>query len=349
MTTRIELRPGRWIGPDDPTYVVAEVGANFDGSLAKAKRLVDLAVESGCDAVKFQTFTAEGLLNKASFTMRDAHQATWKASPWDTYKAAEFPEAWHAEVADHARSRGIDFFSSPYGPEALALLKKLGSDVVKIGSGEIDNVPFLRDCAASGMGVLVACGASTLSDVDLALATLRGAGASRIVLLQCTTSYPTPFDQVHLRAMVALGATFGVPVGISDHTPGLVVPLAAVALGGRVVEKHFTDDRRNAGPDHPHSLEPDEMKALVQGVRAVEAALGDPVKRIYPAEEKTKILQRRSLHALRDIAVGETFTPANVGARRPAVGLPPPFLDRVLGRKAAVAIAKGTPLTWGHL
>jgi N-acetylneuraminate synthase len=297
----------RKIGAGNPAYIIAEVGSNFDGSLRRAKALAKLAKKCGADAYKIQNFRAREIVSAAGFkNLKVAFQSKWKKPVVDVYKAAEFPRGWLRELSDHCREIDIDFFSSPYDTEAVDLLESIHVPAHKIGSGEIDNLDFLRYIARTKKPIILGCGAATMGEIDAAVRAIRGEGNKEIVLLQCVTNYPSPMKDANLKAMVALKERFGVEVGYSDHTTGLrqggddplwglTVPLCSVALGGLVVEKHFTDDRKRSGPDHPFAMEPREFTLLIEGIRALERALGDGKKKVEPSEKETVIIQRSGI------------------------------------------------------
>ena len=349
--------------PDDAaTYVIAEAGVNHNGSLEQAKRLVDAAAEAGADAVKFQTFRADALTvdtaEKAAYQQdtTDAEQ-----SQRDMLRALELPPSFHEALVEHCAERGLPFLSSPFDPASVDLLVD-DFDVprIKIPSGEITNAPLLLHVARTGRPAILSTGMSTLGEVEAALGVLafgylgsdeapgadafRAAYASdrgqerlrdRVVLLHCTSEYPAPVDEVNLRAMDTLRSAFGLPVGLSDHTRGTAVPVAAVARGASVVEKHFTLDRMLPGPDHRASLEPDELAAMVEGIRRAERALGSPRKRPTQSETKNRPIARKSLVAAAPIAAGEPFTEDNLTAKRPGRGLSPMRYWDYLGRTAS--------------
>lgn len=342
---------GQRVGPGEPTYFIAEIGSNFDGSLEEALHLVDLAKQAGADAVKFQSFKADKIVSPQSFEEIQAEfQTEWDQGVYEVYEDAEFPREWHEDVAGYARKAGLDFFSSPYDRAAVDLLLELDVPAIKIGSGDIDWLEMLDYIGRQGKPVLIATGASTLAEVDRALRTLRQAGCEDLCVMQCITNYPSSFENANVRVLETYAEAFpDVLLGYSDHTPGDVVPLAAVALGARVIEKHFTPDRSREGPDHPHSMEPDEFEAMVDRTRKLEAALGSSVKTVTPEEETTRIVQRRSLHASGSIAMGEEVTEDHIEALRPATGIDLDKKEAVLGRKAGRDIEAKEPLNWEKL
>jgi len=317
--------------------IIAEAGVNHNGSLDLAKQLVNVARECGADIVKFQTFTAELLVSKSAEKAEYQKKTTGTdESQYQMIKRLELDRAAHLALIDHCRSEGIEFLSTAFDLESVAFLAKLGLRRWKIPSGEITNLPYLRAIGARRGEVILSTGMADLGEVEAALAALEAAGTSRsnITLLHCTTEYPAPFAEVNLRAMDTLGNAFGTRVGYSDHTEGIVVPLAAVALGASVIEKHFTLDCNMEGPDHKASLEPRELAVLVKGIRDIEAALGDGIKRPMESELKNRPIARKSIVAARAIKAGDLYTIDNLTTKRPGNGVSPMDWDRIVGRKA---------------
>lgn len=317
------------------TLIIAEAGVNHNGDLDLAKRLVDVAAEAGADLIKFQTFSAERLAihsaPKADYQTRTTDQAQ---SQLAMLRQLELSAAMHETLITHCQARGIGFFSTGFDIPSLDYLASLGAERFKIPSGEITNLPYLRHIGAFGKPVILSTGMATLGEIEAALDVLEAAGTprARITVLHCNTEYPTPMSDVNLRAMCRICHALGVAVGYSDHTPGIEVPIAAVALGATVIEKHLTLDRNLPGPDHKASLEPDGFAAMVRAIRNIEQALGDGIKRPSPSEAKNKPIARKSLVAARPIQAGEPFTPENVTAKRPGTGISPMRWDEVMGR-----------------
>lgn len=321
-------------------FVIAEAGVNHNGSLARALEMVDAAADAGADAVKFQTFRAERLVT------RDAPKAAYQAeadasgdTQYEMLARLELSAADHDALLARCRERGIEFMSAAFDIESLRFLAALGIQRVKVPSGELTNVPYLRAIAQLGLPVLLSTGMATLDEVGAALATLEkaGLGRARVTVLQCTTEYPTPPADVNLRAMLTMRDELGVRVGYSDHTRGIEIPVAATALGAEVIEKHFTLDRTLPGPDHQASLEPGELAAMVSAVRAVEEALGDGVKRPSLTERENAAVARKSLVAATDIEAGEVLTPENLAVKRPGTGISPLRWDEIVGLRATRA------------
>lgn len=342
----------RVVGEGLPAYIIADVGSNFDGSFERAKKLIDLTAECGCDAVKFQSFIAPKIVSKEGFeNLKMGFQAKWKKPVYEVYKDAEFPREWHEKLCEYAKKKGIDFLSTPYDKEAVDLLDELGVPAFKIGSGDITWHSFLKYVAEKNKPIILSTGASTLAEVDEAVKTILSTGNNQLMLLQCITNYPSHFEYANIRAMKALGETYDVPVGYSDHTPGSVVPLGAIALGGCCIEKHFTDDKTRIGPDHPFAMDVKDMKQMVEDIRNLEKALGSPHKDLYEEEKETVILQRRCIRAAKDIKKGAKITKEMIECLRPCPkdALTPKYEDLVVGREAKTDIRKGEPLTWDKI
>lgn len=324
------------------TLVIAEAGVNHNGDLDLARQLIDVAADAGADLVKFQTFSA------SRQATRNARKADYQAlatdaaeTQHDMLQRLELSEDAHRMLIAHCATRGIGFFSTGFDIECIDLLVSLGLDRFKIPSGEITNLPYLRHVGRLRKPVILSTGMATLGEIDAAITVLELAGTPReqITVLHCNTDYPTPMQEVNLRAMCTMGQVLGVQVGYSDHTTGIEVPIAAVALGASMIEKHFTLSRQMPGPDHQASLEPDELKAMVSAIRNIERALGDGVKRPTPGELKNRPIARKSLVALQAIAAGERFSIDNITAKRPGTGISPMRWDEVIGRPAPRAFA----------
>ncbi|MBL8441110.1 MAG: N-acetylneuraminate synthase [Betaproteobacteria bacterium] len=320
-----------------PVLIIAEAGVNHNGDLDLARRLIDAAAEAGADLVKFQTFSANrlvtGTARKADYQARNDSDSD---SQYEMLRRLELSPHAHHELIAHSATRGIGFFSTGFDLEGVDFLSSLGLDKFKIPSGEITNLPYLRHVGRQGKEVILSTGMATLGDIEAAIEALEHAGTlrSKITVLHCTTEYPTPMSEVNLRAMQNIGQTFGVRVGYSDHTLGIEVAIAAVALGATVIEKHFTLGRNLPGPDHKASLEPDELKAMVTAIRNIETALGDGIKRLTPSEARNRPVARRSLVAARPIRAGEAFAEENLAAKRPGTGISPMQWDGIIGRIA---------------
>lgn len=321
------------------TLIIAEAGVNHNGDLNRARALVRAAATAGADMVKFQTFRASKIT--AAYAPKAAYQkaATGNSeSQHDMIARLELSRADHDALVEECAAAGIRFFSTGFDEESLDMLvDEIGIDHIKVPSGEITNLPLLRHIASKGLPVILSTGMATLGEIEDAISVLEAGGVirSNITVLHCNTEYPTPPEDVNLKAMGAIGAAFGVAVGYSDHTLGIEVPIAAVALGAVVIEKHFTLDRNLPGPDHRASLEPDELTAMVRAIRNVEVAIGgDGIKRPSASEVRNRPIARKSLVAAAPIRAGDLFSEANIAAKRPGTGISPMHWDDVIGRRA---------------
>lgn len=321
------------------TLIIAEAGVNHNGDIGLAKKLIAAAADAGADLVKFQTFTAKNLVSRSAAKAEYQKKTTESSeSQLEMIQKLELSREDHTVLIEECRANGIGFFSTAFDFQSFDLLMELGClEQIKIPSGEMTNLPLLRYMSRFGKPLMLSTGMANLGEIEAAIEAIEAAGTPRnlITVLHCTTEYPTPMEDVNLCAMVAMKKAFGVSTGYSDHTPGIEIPIAAVALGATVIEKHFTLDRNLPGPDHKASLEPHELKAMVEGIRNVERALGDGVKRPSPSELKNKPIARKSLVAIRPISAGEAFSTENIGAKRPGTGLSPMLWDEVVGRTAA--------------
>ena len=318
-------------------FIIAEAGINHNGSIELAKKLIDVAAESGADAVKFQTFVTDNLVNKSAQKADYQKQNTSKdESQYEMLKRLELDKKAHEAIISYCKQKKIMFLSTPFDHESIGLLNGFEMPIFKIPSGEITNLPYLRHIGRLAKEVILSTGMANLNEVQDALEVLIKAGTSKekITVLHATTEYPCPVSEVNLRAMQTIKATFDVKVGYSDHTQGIEVPIAAVAMGACVIEKHFTLDRAMEGPDHKASLEPDELKAMVQAIRHTEQALGDGVKRPSNCEAKNLKAARKSIVASRDIKMGEIFSTNNLTVKRPGDGISPMQWDMVIGENA---------------
>lgn len=330
-------------------FFIAEAGVNHNGDLALALRLVDVAKAAGADAVKFQTFKA-GAISAPEAPMAEYQKARdGAASQSDMLKRLELPHADFAAIADHCRVVGIEFMSSPFDIDSARMLAGVGMTRFKLASGEITNAPFVKGVARlaadAGGTVILSTGMSTLDEVARAVDWIEAEGDPGLTILHCVSNYPAPAADANLRAMDTLAEAFGWPVGWSDHTLGDAVSLAAVARGATVIEKHFTLDKTLPGPDHAMSLSPEDLTGLIAGVRAVEAALGDGIKRPVAAEREIMVVARRSLFAARDIAAGAVIAEADLIALRPGDGISAARMDELMGRTTARTVLAGTKLS----
>lgn len=345
---------GRHIGPGARCFLIAEAGVNHNGDPALAHWLIDAAADAGADAVKFQTFDAGSLVTvdapKAAYQRRTAPTGT----QYEMLRALELAHAEYPSLMEHARRRGLVFLSTPFDERSADFLEELGLCAFKISSGDLTNLPMLAHIARKGRPMIVSTGMSDLDEVQEACATIRDAGPAggagpignaRLILLHCVSNYPAVPSDANLAAMRTIANATGAPVGFSDHTLGIEVSLAAVALGACVIEKHLTLDRTMPGPDHAASLEPGDWRLLAQGVRTVEDALGDGEKRSAASEADTARVARRSLVAARDLPAGSVLSPDAIAVRRPGTGLPPRMRDQLVGRSLLVPVQAGSLLT----
>lgn len=345
MTETVSIA-GRKIGAGEPCLVIAEAGVNHNGNVEMARKLVDAAVASGADAVKFQTFKAEKVISPVAPKAAYQRATTGDSgSQLDIVRALELSYDDFRSLRRYCGECGITFLSTPFDEESVDFLAELGVPAFKVPSGEITNLPLLERVARHGRPVILSTGMADLDEVRTAVETLKRAGARELVLLHCVSNYPASAASVNLRAMDTMRLEFGAPVGFSDHTEGIAIPLAAVALGACVIEKHFTLDRNLPGPDHRASLEPDQFRGMIVSIREVESALGDGRKVPVPEELDTARVARRSLVAACAIPAGTVLTEGHVAILRPGTGLPPAMRDRVLGRRVRQDVAAGSLLS----
>jgi pseudaminic acid synthase len=344
MTERFAIA-GRNIGRDQPPYVIAELSGNHNGEIERAYRLIEAAKGAGADAVKLQTYTADTITidhNGPGFTI--------KGGLWDgrtlheLYRQAHTPWEWHPRLFERARELGMTCFSSPFDPSAIDFLETLGAPAYKIASFEIVDTPLIRHAARTGKPLIISTGMASESEIEDATLAARDAGKGGIALLHCISAYPAPAEEANLARIPALTTRYDCPVGLSDHTLGTEVAVAAVALGATIVEKHLTLARADGGPDAAFSLEPEEFQSLVKSARRAHAAIGRAGAE-RAASEKPNMLFRRSLYAVQDIAAGDKLTADNVRSIRPGFGLAPKHLTDLLGRRAKKPIKRGTPLS----
>jgi N,N'-diacetyllegionaminate synthase len=319
-------------------FIIAEAGVNHNGSLELAKKMIDVAVDAKVDAVKFQTFKAEKVVNRyAPKAEYQKKTTTADESQLEMVKKLELDEIAHEELLAYCRSRNMQFLSTPFDLESIDLLNKLGLKILKIPSGEITNLPYLRKIGALKKEIILSAGMANLAEIEAALDVLTSAGTKLkdITVLHCNTEYPTPMQDVNLKAMQTIKFAFpGIHVGYSDHTEGIEVSIAAVAMGATIIEKHFTLDRNMEGPDHKVSLEPDELTAMVKAIRNIEKAIGNGIKKPSPSELKNKPIARKSIVAAKNIQKGESFTEENLTIKRPGTGISPMRWDEVIGQVA---------------
>ncbi len=337
---------GREIGAGQPTYVIAEMSANHGHDYNHAVRILEAAAAAGADAIKLQTYTADTLTIACDNEFFRIRGTQWDGrSLHDLYREAFTPWEWHAPLKEIAATLGLHFFSTPFDASSVDFLERLDVPAYKIASFELIDVPLLREVARRGKPVIASTGMATFAEIEEAVTTIRGGGATEIALLKCTSGYPARPEEMNLRTIPHLASAFAVPVGLSDHTLGTSVPVAAVALGASIVEKHLTLSRSAGGPDSAFSLEPEEFRDMVAAVRTAERAMGGVRYEASPHEAASRAF-RRSLFVVQDVRMGDVFTRENVRSIRPGFGLHPRHLDEVVGTHAARDIARGTPLEW---
>lgn len=337
---------GRLVGEGEPCFIIAEAGVNHNGDISLARKLIDVASKAGADAVKFQTFRVEELVTAGSEKAQYQKETTGTdESQFEMLEKLELGQEKFKQLFAYAREKGILFLSSSFDSGSVDLLGDLGVSAFKIPSGEITNTPLLKYIARKRRPAILSTGMSTLGEVEEAVTVLREEGLGEIVLLHCVSSYPTRIEDTNLRVMTTMRYIFNLPVGLSDHTVGISVPIAAVALGACVIEKHFTLDKKLPGPDHRASLEPEELKEMVAAIRDIEGALGDGIKRPTKEEEENKKVARRSLVARVDIPEGEIITREMLDIKRPGTGLEPRLIDIVIGQRAKAKIKSGEVIT----
>lgn len=337
---------GRLIGPGQPAFLIAEMSANHHQQFEHAVRLIRLAREAGADAIKLQTYTADTITLRSDQPWFKVQGTIWEGRMLhDLYQEAYTPWEWQPELKRVAEGLGLVLFSTPFDPTSVDFLERMQVPAYKVASFELTDLPLIRRIAATGKPIIMSTGMATAEEIAAAVAAARAAGNRELALLKCTSSYPAPPEESHLRTIPDLQQRFGVPVGLSDHTLGIAVPVAAVALGACIIEKHVTESRAMGGPDSSFSLEPAEFRAMADAVRTAETSLGG-VSYGPTEHERASLRYRRSLFAVEDIRRGEPFTAHNVRSIRPSIGLEPRHLEEVLRRRAACDIARGTPLSW---
>ena len=348
MKDYIEVE-GRHIGPGYSTYIVAEMSANHNQDFGQAVKILEAAKEAGADAVKLQTYTSDTLTIDCDNEYFRIKGTLWESRTfYDLYGEAYMPWEWQPRLKEVADSLSIALLSTPFDETAIDFLEKINLPAHKVASFELVDLPLIRKVAQTGKPTIMSTGMASSEEIDEAVRAFREAGGTQLALLKCTSAYPAPPEEMNLRTIPDMAARFGVPSGLSDHTLGIAVPVAAVALGACIIEKHFTLSRSIPGPDSAFSLEPHEFKAMVEAVRTTEKALGR-VSYEVTAKEKASRAFRRSLFVVQEVKAGDMFTEMNVRSIRPGYGLPPKYLSEVLGQRAACDILRGTPLAWQHV
>ena len=346
---RENIRIGdRVIGDNSSTFIVAEISANHNGSFERAAELIREAKKAGVDAVKLQTYTADTITIDCNNEYFQINKGTlWDGRTlYDLYKEAYTPWEWQPKLKKIAEEEGLICFSSPFDKTAVDFLEEMNMEAYKIASFEITDIPLIEYVASKGKPVILATGIAGLKDIEEAINACRRMGNNQIIVLKCTSAYPAPIEDSNLKTIPNLSETFNVISGLSDHTLGVTVPIAAVALGAKMVEKHFTLSRAEGGPDAAFSLEPDELKYMVKSIREAEKALGTVSYTLTNKIKKSREFSR-SLFVVKDVAKGEPFTEENIRSIRPSYGLHPKYYDEVLGKRALQDLKRGTPLSWG--
>jgi len=336
----------RWVGEGELCFIIAEAGANHDKKLRQAKELINVAANAGADAVKFQVYSAETLYSKKTPQFSYLRELDTGKSTYEVIRENELPREWLDELAKYCQSKGIIFIATPFDREAVDQLYEIGVPTYKWASFEMVDLPLLKYAAGKGKPMFLSTGMCNLADIQEAVDTVHSTGNEDIVLLHCTSLYPTLPNEVNLRMMDTIRNVFHLPVGLSDHTLGTAIPIAAVARGACVIEKHFTLNRKLKGPDHPFAVEPDELKQMVKAIREVEESLGSPIKKMIPEEEEMARLGRRSIIAKVDIPKGTELTEDMLIIKRPGYGIKPKFLGIIIGREVKKDIEKDDIITW---
>jgi len=329
------------IGGDNPTYIIAEIGSNHNKDKKIAKKMIDKAAEAVVDAVKFQTFQADKLYSK-----KTPKFSKDKMKPYDLIKSIELPRGWQKELAQYATKKKLHFLSSPFDFEAVDELHKIGVPAFKVASFEITDLELLKRIAKKKKPVILSTGMASIEEIEEAIDAIKSQGNDDVILLHCNSMYPSPIDIVNLKAINTMQSAFQIPIGFSDHTIGIHIPVAAVVNGARVIEKHITLDRKMKGPDHNFAIEPDELKQMVQNIRDVEKAMGTGVKEISKKEKEMYEKGRRSIIAAQDISKDTKITRNMLIVKRPGYGIKPKFIDIVVGKKAKKDISEDQWITW---
>ena len=345
MKVKIE---DKLIGEGEPCFIIAEAGVNHNGSVELAKKLITAAKDAGADTVKFQTFHAEELVSLRTKKAIYQNRAKEKTQ-YEMLKNLELSFDEFRELKRYCDNKGIEFISTPYDIKSVEFLNEMGVIRFKVASADLINKPLIEAIAKTKKQIILATGMATLGEIERTISLINDFGSEDIILLHCTTSYPTPYEQVNMNVLDTLKKAFGLPVGYSDHTRGIEIPIMAVSIGAKVIEKHFTLDRTMEGPDHFASLEPNELKKMVEAIRNVEKAFGSRKKEITAEEKKNILFMRRSVHASKDIKQGEIIKENNIKVTRPFDGIEPWFLDFILGKKIKAYVKKDEPIEWGDL
>jgi len=345
----VKIRIGdKLVGEDERCFIIAEAGVNHNGSVELAKKLIDAAKNAGADAVKFQTFKAEEIVTLRS-KKADYQNRAKEKTQYDMLSALELSFDEFQELKKYCDNKDIEFISTPYDIKSVEFLNQLGVNRFKVASADLINRPLIEAIAKTKKQIILSTGMATLGEIERTISLINDFGNKDIILLHCTAGYPTPYDQVNMNVLHTLKKAFGLTVGYSDHTLGIEIPIMAVSMGAKVIEKHFTLDRRMEGPDHFISLEPNEFKKMVEAIRNVEKAFGNRKKQITNEEKKNIFFMRRSIHASKDMEQGEMIKKNNIKITRPFDGIEPWFLNIILGKKIKVKLKKDDPIKWADL
>lgn len=346
----IKIKIGnKWVGEGQPCFIIAEAGVNHNGDIEIAKKLIDAAKDAGADAVKFQTFKTENVVTKhAQMAEYQKKNIGKEESQFEMIKKFELRYEDFEELKEYCDKKEIVFLSTPHSSDAIDFLEPL-VPVYKVGSGDLTNLPFLRELAKKRKPIILSTGMATLDEIEEAVETVKRNGCGEIVLLQCVTSYPARIEDVNLRAIQTLKQAFKLPVGFSDHTLSTIIPAVATAMGACIIEKHFTLDKNLPGPDHKASLEPKELKEMIRNIREVEKAMGNGIKEPTVAEEKIKKVVRKSIVAKVDISKEAIITRAMIDIKRPGTGIPPKYLNKIVGSKSRRDIGKDEVILWSDI
>lgn len=334
------------IGEKKPVFIIAEAGSNHNRNMNQAKKLIEVAAEAGADAVKFQTYSAETLYSKKTPNPNYLEGKMEQESVWDLIKAIELPREWQKELADFTKSQGLIFMSTPFDYNAIKELEEINMLAYKIASFEIVDLAFLKEIAKTGKPIILSTGMASLGDIEDAFNAIKEVSDNPIALLHCAINYPPPFEDLNLRAIQTLKKAFQVPIGYSDHTMSVSIPAVCVGLGASIIEKHFTLDRKFKGPDHKFALEPSELKQMVNNIREAELSLGSPIKFMPISEKNLYKLARRSIIAKKKIPEGKIIKESDLIIKRPGFGIPPKYLNVVIGRIAKKTIEEDDIITW---
>ena len=337
----------KYVGDGQPFYSIAEIGSNFDNSIKKALRLIDLAKASGADAVKFQSFTAEGLVNDNCFKkLKIGYQSKWKESVFEVYKKAEFPKKFHQEVFDYCKKKKIEFFSAPYDKESVDYLDKLGVKVFKIGSGDLTWIENIEYIAKKKKPIIIATGASNMTKISNAIKAIKKTGNDKIILMQCITNYPASFKDINLKVLKMFRKKFNCLVGYSDHTPGDIVATGTVAMGGCMIEKHFTDNKKLKGPDHSFAMDPIDFKKMTDKIKLMEKIIGKPVKKIYDEEKDQYYSMKRGIKSATNLRKGQILTRKHIKPLRPCLSdeISADKIKMIIGKKIKKSINANTAI-----